>query len=485
MLAGTQVGAYRVLHQIGAGGMGSVWLAEHTMLGRKAAIKVLHASFSARTEIVARFFDEARAATAISDAGIVQVFDFGHHTDGSAYIVMEMRVGETLGKRLATHGPLKLEDALRLVRQVAGSLGAAHAAGIVHRDLKPENIFLVPDAEIPGGLRAKILDFGIAKLVGDQTVKTETAALMGTPTYMSPEQCRRAGGVDQRSDVYALGCVLFTLLTGAPPFEAVGVGDIIAMHLREAPPRPSSRSARIPPEVDALILRCLEKAPADRLASGRELAAALGPLLGIAAVVRVQAPETPRPAAAAGRTVPDTTISGASGISVAPARSSGRRTAFVLGALVVVGGGIAWVATREHGREPAAPPVGSAGASAPVVEPPNAAPMKTVLASFAMWARAHPGAPCPEIADLGPAVVDAWGHAMRLTCADQPRKQMVGAISAGPDGAFDTRDDVTSWQLPSDITDVIAGPHWGAVVASASPPPVKPASPPPVVAPAP
>ena len=466
MLAGTQVGAYRVLRQIGAGGMGSVWLAEHSMLGRKAAIKVLHASFSSRPEIVARFFNEARAATATSDAGIVQVFDFGHHVDGSAYIVMEMLEGETLGKRLATHGPLRLEDALRLVRQVAGSLGAAHAVGIVHRDLKPENIFLVPDAEIPGGLRAKILDFGIAKLVGDQTVKTHTAAVMGTPAYMSPEQCRGAGQVDQRSDVYALGCVLFTLLTGAPPFEAEGVGDIIAMHLREAPPLPSSLSARIPPDVDAIILRCLAKAPADRFGSGRELAAALGPLVGIAAAALVRAPDSP-PRAAVGQTVPDTTISGASGVSIVPARTSGRRTAVVLGALVALGGVIAWLATRDGGpRAPATAPaaVGSAGA---VVVPSTAPQLTALLASFATWARAHPGAPCPDVFDLGPASADAWGHPMRLTCTDQPAQQMVGAISAGPDGVFGTRDDVTSWQLPVDATEVVAGPHWGAAMASA------------------
>jgi serine/threonine-protein kinase len=145
MIAGTQVGAYRVLQQIGEGGMGSVWLAEHAMLGRRAAIKVLHAAFSAQPEIVTRFFNEARAATAISDPGIVQIFDFGNHVDGSAYIVMELLEGETLDKRLARLGRLTVADALRVMRQVASSLGAAHSRGILHRDLKPENIFLVRD----------------------------------------------------------------------------------------------------------------------------------------------------------------------------------------------------------------------------------------------------------------------------------------------------------------------------------------------------
>src|SRR5215207_3062072 len=188
---GTRVGAYRVLERIGNGGMGSVWLAEHAMLGRRAAIKMLHPELSSRPEIVQRFFNEARAATTISDPGIVQIFDFGQHTDGSAYIVMELLAGEPLNRRLALHGAMELPDALRLMRQVASTLGAAHAHGIVHRDLKPANVFIVRDPEVAGGERTKILDFGIAKLLGDRGgLQTETSMVMGTPVYMSPEQCR-------------------------------------------------------------------------------------------------------------------------------------------------------------------------------------------------------------------------------------------------------------------------------------------------------
>src|SRR5690349_3053168 len=258
MVEGTQVGAYRVLQLIGQGGMGSVWLAQHEMLGRRAAIKVLHQQFSAQPEIVGRFFNEARAATAISDPGIVQIFDFGHHVDGSAYIVMELLDGDALDKRLLHRGALPVPEALRIMRQVASSLGAAHTRGIVHRDLKPENIYLVRDPEVVGGERAKILDFGIAKLVGNQGL-TQTSTMMGTPTYMSPEQCRGAGQVDQRSDVYAIGCVLFSLISGAPPFDAEGAGDIIAMHLREPPPLLSGRVQGIPPELDQLTQHCLAK----------------------------------------------------------------------------------------------------------------------------------------------------------------------------------------------------------------------------------
>ncbi len=210
------IGAYRIQKRIGEGGMGSVWLAEHTMLGRRAAIKVLHPEFSTKPEIVTRFFNEARAATAIAAPGIVQIFDFGHHTDGSAYIVMELLDGEPLDQRLARLGALAVPDALRIMRQVASALGAAHARGIVHRDVKPENIFIVRDSEVASGERAKVLDFGIAKLASDQgAVRTQTSAVMGTPLYMSPEQCRGAGHVDQRSDVYSLGCVLAAVRASA------------------------------------------------------------------------------------------------------------------------------------------------------------------------------------------------------------------------------------------------------------------------------
>src|SRR5574338_463142 len=163
---GAQIGAYRILDQLGEGGMGTVWRAEHMSIGRKAAVKMLHGEYSHRPEIVQRFFNEARAATQISDPGIVQIFDFGTTPTGHAYIVMELLDGEALDRRLQRVGTLGVHDALRIMRQVASTLGAAHARGIIHRDLKPENIFMVRDPAVPGGERPKILDFGIAKLTG-------------------------------------------------------------------------------------------------------------------------------------------------------------------------------------------------------------------------------------------------------------------------------------------------------------------------------
>jgi hypothetical protein len=486
MVEGTQIGAYRVLQQIGEGGMGSVWIAEHITLGRRAALKVLHPAFSNRPDIVTRFFNEARAATAISDPGIVQIFDFGEHVDGSAYIVMELLDGEPLDRRLTREGTLALHDALRLMRQVAGTLGAAHARGIVHRDLKPENVYIVRDPEVPGGERAKVLDFGIAKLVGDPGVgvKTQTAAVMGTPSFMSPEQCRGAGEVDQRSDVYALGCVLFALVTGRPPFQAAGVGDVIAMHLREPAPAPSQLRPGIPPAFDQLVLRCLAKVPAQRFATAGELAIAMGALLG-------SSPQVPAARTSYATAPEPTTLSAATGAGSAPPTKRARvgLISAIAGLGVVT---IAWVVIRSGDQlapTPAQPPAPAqlpaaamdprAATDSPPTptQPPPAEPepapqpalpdpsarvapiMKDALARFVAWSREHPGATCPDAAVLG-APDDPWGHPPMITCTDQPGDQIAGAISSGPDGKPGTGDDIASWQLGRDVTDLVRGARW-------------------------
>jgi serine/threonine-protein kinase len=268
------VGTYRVVNKLGEGGMGTVYLGEHTLLGRPAAIKVLQPSLSTSEEVVARFFNEARAVTRIADPGIVQVFDFGHQPEVGAFIVMELLEGESMDGRLRRTGAVSVIETLRLLRLICGSLGAAHAKGIVHRDLKPENLFIVKDPGVPGGERPKILDFGIAKLAGDEpgVIKTRTGALMGTPMFMSPEQCSGSSVVDHRSDIYSLGCVMFTMLTGRPPFHGPGAGDLIAAHLREPPPLAGSRVPGLPGAIDGILQRCLTKSPDGRFQSMAELA---------------------------------------------------------------------------------------------------------------------------------------------------------------------------------------------------------------------
>ena len=265
MNIGSHLGQYRIVRKLGAGGMGTVYLAEHLLLKRHAAIKTLLPALSVQREIVDRFFNEARATSAISDQGVVQIFDFGYHVDGTAYIVMELLEGEALADRIDRLDRLPVAEALRIARQVAGSLGAAHACDIVHRDLKPENIFLIRDAEAQGGERSKILDFGICKLGGDNA--TQTGTMLGTPVYMSPEQCQGAGRVDHRSDIYALGCVLFQMLTGRPPFEGEGAGEFIVAHMREEAPPPSKFVPELPTAVDGLLARCLAKSPDERFQS--------------------------------------------------------------------------------------------------------------------------------------------------------------------------------------------------------------------------
>src|SRR5215475_4253757 len=244
--------------------MGLVFLGEHTLLGRRAAVKTLLPTVAVNREIVERFFNEARATSALSEPGVIQVFDFGYHVDGTAYIVLELLEGEALSARLDRLGQLPLGDALRFARQIAGSLAAAHARDIVHRDLKPENIFLVRDAETQGGERTKIIDFGVCKMGSGDPMLTEVGAMIGTPVYMSPEQCRGSGEVDARSDVYAFGCLLFHLITGRPPFVGDASGELIVAHLQEQPPAASQLVPGLPAEVDGLLQCCLAKAPEDR-----------------------------------------------------------------------------------------------------------------------------------------------------------------------------------------------------------------------------
>jgi serine/threonine-protein kinase len=276
-MLGTQLGGYRVLSKLGEGGMGSVYVAEHVLLKRKVAVKVLLKELTSDASITHRFMNEARATSQIVHPGIVRIWDFGQHTDGTAYILMELLEGETLRERIAKRGRYDLDHALALVRQLAEALGAAHAQKIVHRDLKPENIFLVADRAAPFGVQPKILDFGIAKIL-DPSVdapQTRAGSIIGTPTYMSPEQCMATPGIDHRADLYALGGIFFLLLCGRPPFDKGNFGDLLAAHLHQPPPRPSSVVASLPNWIDDVVLRLLAKAREQRFQSTDELLDAL------------------------------------------------------------------------------------------------------------------------------------------------------------------------------------------------------------------
>ena len=257
------LGPYRVVRLLGEGGMGTVYEARQEAIGRRVAIKVLHAEFAHSNEFATRFFNEARAVNLVDHPGVVQVSDYGQLPDGTAYIVMEYLKGESLARRISRATiHLPYGEVLQIAWQIADTLAAAHSKGIVHRDLKPDNIMMVPDPHTLIGERAKVLDFGIAKLnepQSDSALKTHTRAVMGTPRYMSPEQCLGASGVDAKSDVYALGCMMYELLSGQPPFVADGPGLVLSMHLTREPEPLRKLSPSVPVAVADLVHKLLRK----------------------------------------------------------------------------------------------------------------------------------------------------------------------------------------------------------------------------------
>ncbi len=273
------IGNYKIVRLLGTGGMGVVYLAEHVSLGRKAVIKFVQDRLSKDREYSTRFFTEAKTAASIRHPGIVDVFDYGTDENGRGYIVMELLEGESLRTRLRRDKPLAQDVAVALAIQIANAVEAAHAAGVIHRDLKPDNIFLVPDPEAPHKIRAKVLDFGLAKVTAaPATGVTQTGNFIGTPLYMSPEQCRSKAEIDQRTDIYSLGCILYEMVCARPPFVDQTVGDLIIAHSTTPPPAPRSLQPALAPALERIILRALAKQPDERYPTMGEFAGALGDL---------------------------------------------------------------------------------------------------------------------------------------------------------------------------------------------------------------
>jgi eukaryotic-like serine/threonine-protein kinase len=294
---GTRMGPYEVVAAIGAGGMGEVYRARDTRLGRDVAVKVLPPAFAVDAERRARFEREAQTVAALSHPHIVSIFDTGVH-EGQIFVVMELLDGETLRERV-TNGPLPIRKAIEYGVQVARGLAAAHDKGLVHRDLKPDNIFLLADGHV------KILDFGLARSAGGENAgsgATETVAaltdpglVMGTIGYMAPEQVR-GKVVDGRADLFAFGAVLYEMITGARAFQRDTPADTMTAILKEDPPELAGIRTDLPPALDRIIRHCLEKNPAERFQSARDVAFALEALSGTAAttVVAVQSGATER-----------------------------------------------------------------------------------------------------------------------------------------------------------------------------------------------
>lgn len=263
------VGSYRIVRLLGEGGMGAVYEAIHQQIGRRAAIKLLRPEHSHNKELLGRFFNEARAVNIVQHPSLVNIYEFGQTPEGAAYIIMEYLDGESLRSRLRKSGGCLGSKSVAITRQIATALAATHAKRITHRDLKPDNVMIVPDPEVGGGERVKVLDFGIAKLAGDPgpgaaVVRTRTGTIMGTPTYMAPEQCRGNSVIEEHADVYSLGVMLFEMVAGQPPFQSDAFGELVAMHLFTPAPSLRSFAPDVPTELVELVERMLAKVALER-----------------------------------------------------------------------------------------------------------------------------------------------------------------------------------------------------------------------------
>jgi len=394
-LIGQTIGNYLVTQKLGEGGMGAVYLAEHPSIGKKVALKILHAEFSSNQDVAARFFNEAKAVNDIGHPNIVDIVDFGIIQAGPGreqlvYFIMEYLAGVTLSHVIRSEAPLPPERALMIALQVADALSASHKCGIVHRDLKPDNIILLQRGRERDFV--KLLDFGIAKLTGGSAVgshRTRAGIVMGTPAYMSPEQCEGRDTVDLRTDVYALGIVIYEMLTGRVPFVGEGYGEILVQHLTQRP-APVSQFRMLPAHVEAVVMKALEKRADMRYPTMEEFMRAMSDPVGyveahggvtgflqrqlmpsnapLPSVRLTPAPLTPLPGSLMAPSIPTpapTTLGAAAG-QVTPPRS---KIGLIIAALVVVaaasaaivvvvggktklpdGGSASAVASGEHGN---------------------------------------------------------------------------------------------------------------------------------------
>jgi len=428
LLVGQTVGVYRIARLLGVGGMGRVYKGVHPTIGSRVAVKVLSRECADRPDLVERFFSEARAVNLIRHEGLVNVLDLATLPDGRPFIIMEYLDGSPLTELIARLGPAPLGGLARLFAEVLDALGAAHAKGIVHRDLKPDNIFITP------GGRPKILDFGIAKLrpeLGGGS--TQTGSLLGTPHYMAPEQAL-SRPIDQRTDLYAIGVILYECATGQRPFHSDSLFDLLRKHVDEPPPPPRALRPDIPPDYEHVILQSLAKAPEHRFQTAHALAQALlgssqslGPdqWLPISPATAAQfaaqrtpvsgggwraTPPGPTPRSTPGPTPPPPTVptpppSTVSSGQVDQRPSAGSRIGKVLGALVLVGAGagIAIAVTQARGGSPPETPTPATPPSPTALPAPP--PSNPVVVTVAPTPDAEP-AEAPDEPDEDDAAED-------------------------------------------------------------------------------
>jgi serine/threonine-protein kinase len=436
------VGKYRVERVLGVGGMGVVVLAHHLHLDERVALKFLLPEALGNQEAVARFAREARAAVKIKSEHVARVSDVGTLDSGAPYIVMEYLEGSDLSAWLSRHGPLPIEQATEFVLQACEAIAEAHTMGIVHRDLKPANMFVIRQPD--GALSVKVLDFGISKVTNPRgnsdPSMTKTSALLGSPLYMSPEQMHSSKNVDARTDIWALGVILYEIVSGAPPFSAETMPELV-VRVMSTPPQPL-RNARpdAPGGFEAVVLKCLEKDRNARFASVGDLAAALMPFAPersrasferISGVLRSagMASEPPRPS-----------TEGAVVAGAGTASSWGRTTSraspapWVFGGLVLAIAGGALLLQRKAAEEmppSAVPSVARLAAQPPTSVSPVVAP--SVSASAAPLGSnpietAHDAAPASPPAKA--TAMPSKAHALKPPLRSPPAAGAVAPIPA-------------------------------------------------------
>ncbi len=429
LLGATIAGRYLIERKLGEGGMGAVYLAKHTILEKLVALKVLHGEFVRKPDLVERFMQEAKAASRIRHENVIDISDFGHTPEGHVFFAMELLEGHDLHDEIArarvSGEPLPWSRTKHIFLQICGALSAAHARGIVHRDLKPENVYLVEFLGDPDFV--KLLDFGIAKMTEVSNEEggrklTKTGMLFGTPEYMSPEQAR-GEKVDQRVDIYAMGCLLFQLVSGRVPFEADNFMGVLSMHLTEPAPRMAPEAFdRIgaPRALGDVIARALVKDRDARFQTIDQLAAAVrevsgdppvsrirpptGPLSGEVAAAVAREPTGPRKTAWTGKLrVPEVAIDDSR-----PREHEGSKAPFVLATLAVLAGG--GVAAYFALRSGSAPEVAAGSAGSAIVVAGSAAP-----GSAAPSPPPPPPPAAPKLPDQAELVLDSVPHGATVT----------------------------------------------------------------------
>ncbi|HXX70424.1 MAG TPA: protein kinase [Polyangiaceae bacterium] len=427
-------GKFRLDSCIGQGGMGSVWSATHLGLGNQIAIKLVSREFVRSPEALRRFDAEAKAAARLQSRHVVQVYDNGTLEDGTPYIAMELLSGESLQQRIDRSGPLAIEEAVEILGQCCKALGRAHSVGIIHRDIKPDNIFLSKSPDDDSYV-VKVLDFGVAKItmasgagVADQSA-TRTGAVLGTPLYMSPEQARGLKNIDHRTDLYSLGIVAYTMITGRIAFYGESFGDILLKICTE--PLPTLRiTTNVPPGLDVWMQRVCARDPVQRCASAQEFIDSLRAAAGMRAVGSVAASgalsaqlgappvvadsDAPwrLPAAPVVQSVAETSVAMSAGVPRAHGKTGIAVAVSVLAGLVVTAGLTLFALSTRHARHaPAADSNTTAAAGPKTTSPPPAAsstgPSSATLAPLAVeQAASAPSAaahtPAPPSASTSP-----------------------------------------------------------------------------------